>query len=81
MYIGLDLSAAFDIIDYQFLFEMLLKTNGLQYVVFIFIKSYPSNCSRELLWMDVFLVMLKLRRVCNNGRFLVLYFFPDTCCL
>ena len=38
MYIGLDLSAACDIIDYQFLFELLLKRNGLQYVVFIFIK-------------------------------------------
>ena len=25
--------------------------------------------------MDVFLVMLKLRRVCHKGRFLVLYFF------
>ena len=31
--------------------------------------------------MDVFLVMLKIRRVCHKGRFLVLYFFLVTCCL
>ena len=35
----------------------------------------------KLLLMDVFLVMLKLKRVCHRGRLLLLYFFPVTCCL
>ena len=49
MYIGLDLSAAFDIIDHQFLFEVLAKRIGLQSVVFLFIKNYLSNRSQEVI--------------------------------
>ena len=45
IYIGLDLSAAFDIIDYQFLFEILAKKIGLQLVVLLFIKNYLSHRS------------------------------------
>ena len=36
MYFGLDLSAAFDLIDHQFLFEILAKMIGLQAVVLLF---------------------------------------------
>ena len=46
MYIGFDLSAAFDI-DHQFLFEILAKRIGLQSVVLLFIKNYLSHCSQQ----------------------------------
>ena len=42
MYIGLDLSAAFDIIDHHFLFEILAEKTGLQPVVLLFIQNYCS---------------------------------------
>ena len=45
MYTGLDLSAAFDIIDHQFLFEILAKRVGLQSVLLLFIKNYLSHHS------------------------------------
>ena len=48
MYIGLDLSAAFDIIDHQFLFEILVKRIGLQSVE-LFIKNYLSHRSQQVI--------------------------------
>ena len=48
MYVGLDLSAAFDI-DHQFLFEILAKKIGLQSVVLLFIKIYLSNRSQQVI--------------------------------
>ena len=48
MHIGLDLSAAFAIIDYQFLFAILAKRIGLQSVVLLFIENYLSNRSQQL---------------------------------
>ena len=54
MYIGLDLSAAFDIIDHQFLFEILAKMIGLQSVVLLFIKkleSFESFSTNYYKWM------------------------------
>ena len=49
MYIGLDLSAACDIIDNQFLHEILAKRIGLQPVVLLFIKNYLSNRSQHVI--------------------------------
>ena len=49
MYIGLDLSAAFDIIDHQFLFEILAKRIGLPSVVLLFTKNYLSNRSQQVI--------------------------------
>ena len=49
MYIGLDLSAAFDIIDHPFLFEILAKRIGLQSVVLLFIKNYLLNRSQQVI--------------------------------
>ena len=49
MYIGLDLSAAFDIIDHQFLFEIIAKRIGLQSVVLLFIKNYLSHRSQQVI--------------------------------
>ena len=49
MHIGFDLSAAFDIIDHQFLFEILAKRIGLQSVVLLFIKNYLSNRSQQVI--------------------------------
>ena len=49
MYIGLDLSAAFDIIDHQFLFEILAKRIGLQSVVLLFNKNYLSHRSQQVI--------------------------------
>ena len=43
MYIGLDLSAAFDIIDNQFLFDILAKKIRLQSVLLLFVKNYRSQ--------------------------------------
>ena len=43
MCIGLDLSAVSDIIDNQFLFEILNKKIGLHHVVSLFTKCFPSN--------------------------------------
>ena len=48
MYVGLDLSAAFDI-DHQLLFEILVKKIGLQSVVLLFIKIYLSNRSQQVI--------------------------------
>ena len=48
MYIGLDLSTAFDIVDHQFLFEILAKKNGLQSVVLLVISNNLSNCSQHV---------------------------------
>ena len=48
MYIGLDLSAAFDIIDHQFLIEIAKKI-GLHSVVSIFIESYLPNRSPQVI--------------------------------
>ena len=49
MYIGLDLSAAFDIVDHQFLFEILAKRIGLQSVVLLFIKNYLSRRKQQVI--------------------------------
>ena len=49
MYIGLDLSAAFDIIDHHFLFERLAKKIGLQSVVLLFIENYLSHRSQQVI--------------------------------
>ena len=49
MFIQLDLSAAFDIIDNQFLFEILAKTISLQSVVLLFIKKYLSHRSQQVI--------------------------------
>ena len=49
MYIGLDLSAAFDIIDHQFLFVILAKRIGLQSFVLLLIKNYLSNRSQQVI--------------------------------
>ena len=49
MYIGLELSAAFDIIDPQFLFEILAKRIGLQSVVLLFIQNYLSHRSKQVI--------------------------------
>ena len=51
MYIGLELSAAFDIIDRQFFFEILATKIGLQSVVLLFIKNYLSNRSQQVFIM------------------------------
>ena len=48
-YIGFDLSAAFDIIYHQFLFEILMKKIGLQSVALLFIKIYLSNRSQQVI--------------------------------
>ena len=48
MYIGLDLFAAFDIIDHQFSIETLAKRIGLQYIVLLFIENL-SNRSQQVL--------------------------------
>ena len=58
MYIGLDISDAFDIIDHQFLFEILAKRIGLQSVVLLFIKIYLSHRLQQVIIYDVFLVTL-----------------------
>ena len=49
MHIGLDLSAVFDIIDHQSLFETLGKKIGLLSVVLLFIKNYLSNRSQQVI--------------------------------
>ena len=49
MYIGLDLSAAFDVVDHQFLFEILAKRIGLQSVVLLFFKNYLSRRSQQVI--------------------------------
>ena len=49
MYIGLDLSAAFDIIDHQFSFEISAKRIGLQSVVLLFIKNYLLHRSQQVI--------------------------------
>ena len=49
MYIGLDLSAALDIVDLQLLFEILAKRIGLKSVMLLFIKNYLSNRSQEVI--------------------------------
>ena len=77
--IGLHLSTAFDKIDHMFLFEILPERIGLQSVVLLFIEKTFFKISFESFATSnhkfyVFLVMLKLRRVCHNGWFLVLYF-------
>ena len=80
MYIGLYLSPAFDIIDHHILFEILVKRIRLQSVVLLFFENYLSNRSQQVIIIDVFLVMLKLRWVCHKGHFLGIYFFLVTCC-
>ena len=49
MYIGLDLTEAFDIIDHRFLFEILAKRIGLWSVVLMFIKNYLSIRSPQVI--------------------------------
>ena len=49
IYIGLDLSAAFDIIDHQFLIEILAKGIGLLSVVLLFFKNFLSNRSQQVI--------------------------------
>ena len=49
MYIRLDLSAAFDIIDHQFLFELLAKNIDLQSVVLLFIMNYLSHRTKHVI--------------------------------
>ena len=49
MYVGLDLSAAFDSFDHQFLFEILVKRIGLQSVVLLFIMNYRSHRSQQIM--------------------------------
>ena len=49
MYIGLDLSAAFDIIDHQILLEILAKKVGLQSVVVLVTENYLSNGSQQVI--------------------------------
>ena len=49
MYIGLDLSRAFDIINHQFSIEILAETIGLQSVMFLFIENYLSNHSQQVI--------------------------------
>ena len=49
MYIGLDLSAAFDIIDPLFLVEILAKRIGLQSALLLFIKNYLSHCLQQVI--------------------------------
>ena len=49
MYIGLDLSAAFDNNNHQFLFEILAKSIGLQSVVLLSIKNYLLNRSQQVI--------------------------------
>ena len=53
MRVGLDLSAAFGIIDNQFFFEILVKSIGLQSVVLLFIKnSFESGARSNDKWMS-----------------------------
>ena len=48
-YIGLDFSAAFDVFDHQFLFEILAKKNDFQSVVLLSNENYPFHRSQQVI--------------------------------
>ena len=81
MYIGLGLSAAFDIFDHQFLFEILVKSIGLQTVVLLFIKNYHSNCSKQIIMNGCLTDDVKVKTGVPQGSVLGPLLFPVTCCL
>ena len=81
MYIGLDLSAAFDIVDHQFLFEILAKRIGLQSVVLLFIKNCLSNRSQQVFIKGCLSGDFKVKTGVPKGSVLGPYFFLVTCCL
>ena len=80
MYIGLDLSAAFDFIDHQFLFEILAKRIGLQSVVLLFIKNYLSHRSQQVIINERLSGDVKVNTVVLQGSILGPLFFPVKCC-
>ena len=80
MYIGVDLSAAFDIIDHQFLSEILAKRIGLQSVVLLFIKNYLSHRSQQIIINRCLSGDVKVKTGVPQGSVLVPLLFPVTCC-
>ena len=77
IYIRLDLSAAFDVIDHQFLFEILAKRIGLQSVVLLFIKKYLSICSQQVIVNGCLSGDVKVKRGVPPGS--VLADLPFSC--
>ena len=80
MYIGLDFSAAFDIIDHHFLFEILAKKIGLQSVVLLFIENYLSHRSQQVIINGCLSGDVKVKTGVLQGSVLVPLLFPVTCC-
>ena len=70
MYIGLALSAAFDIIDHEFLFEILAKRIGLQSVVLLFIQNYLSHRSKQVIINGCLSGDVKVKRGVPQGSVL-----------
>ena len=79
MYIGLDLSAAFDIINHQFSIAILAKTIGLHCVLFLFIENYLSNRSQQVIINGCLSGDVKVKTGVPQGLVLGPYFFPVTC--
>ena len=79
IYIGLDLSAAYDIIDNQFFFEILVKKIGLQSVLLLFIQNYLSNLSQQVIIKGCLSGVVNVKTGVPQGS--VLGPFPVTCCL